>query len=156
VLLTLQSAVKHGASKDQLAADLVQMGEFFGVCLYCMSIPWDVFAGLRPEHAKRLRSAWGATEASLSKVAASGTISMNELVDMRWKFGVTASSSEVGRIGTPHVQLSLTMDLGQGQTTDVVLELSLPQFYEFLSDMEKAQAYVQSLATGGGAMEAAS
>ena len=114
-----------------------------------MDKSFALFAGLRPEHAKRLRSAWGATEASLSRVAASGTISMNELVDMRWKFGVTASSSELARIGTPHVQLSLTMDLGQGQTTDVVVELSLPQFYAFLSDMEKAQAYVKSLATGG-------
>ena len=79
---------------------------------------------------------------------------MNELVDMRWKFGVTASSSEVGRIGTPFVQLSLTMDLGQGQQSDVVLELSLPQFYEFLSDMEKAQAYVKSLAGAPDAVDA--
>jgi hypothetical protein len=75
-------------------------------------------------------------------------MSMNELVDMRWKFGVTASSSELSRIGTPHVQLNLTLDLGQSQTTDVVLELSLPKFYEFLSDIEKAHAYIQSLAVG--------
>lgn len=75
---------------------------------------------------------------------------MNELVDMQWKFVVTASSSEVDRIGSAAVQLSLTLDTGAGSTTDVVVELTLPQFYDFLADMEKAQAYVSTLAGAGG------
>lgn len=125
----LRGAVKHGVSKDALREDLVALG-------------------LSPAHAARVQSAWGATSGSLTEVAASGVFAMNELVDMRWKFGVAAASSEVARIGAPHVQLALTLDMGGGATSEVVLELTLPQFYDFLSDMEKAQAYVAYLAGG--------
>ena len=106
-------------------------------------------AGLSAAHAKRVGSAWGVTAASLTEVASAGTFLMNELVDMQWKFIVSASSSEVDRIGSPAVQLSLVLDVGGGTHSTVVVELTLPQFYDFLADMEKAQAYVQTLSASG-------
>lgn len=130
LLVILRGAVRHSVGKERLVQELQLMG-------------------LSAAHAKRVGSAWGVTAASLTEVASAGTFLMNELVDMQWKFIVSASSSEVDRIGSPAVQLSLVLDVGGGTHSTVVVELTLPQFYDFLADMEKAQAYVQTLSASG-------
>jgi hypothetical protein len=74
---------------------------------------------------------------SISRVLIAQTLSVNPLKDMDWRFGVTASSSELNQVGTTFLQLKLV--LGE-EKKPVFLELSLPQFYDFLHQMEKAKS----------------
>jgi hypothetical protein len=37
----------------------------------------------------------------------------SQLVDMEWKFGVTASTSEIDKIGNPFLQLKLVLNVGE-------------------------------------------
>ena len=78
-----------------------------------------------------------------------------------WKLGATASSSENQKIGQTFVQVKMVVqtgaktsgssvapdssttgsDTGSSSTTDTVqIEMSIPKFYEFLSEMEKIKA----------------
>ena len=56
---------------------------------------------------------------------------VNPLVDMEWKFGVTAASSDMKVVGNSFLQLKLVVDKG-GKKEDVYMELTLPQFYSIL------------------------
>ena len=66
---------------------------------------------------------------------------------MDWRFGVTSSSSELKQVqptqcwerfvrkeqvGRTFLQLRLQLDKGNGAIETTNMELSLPQFYEFL------------------------
>ena len=51
----------------------------------------------------------------------------------------------MAQIGSTFLQLKMVVDKGAGVTEDVFMELSLPQFYDFLSQMEKAKTYVDFL-----------
>eukprot|EP00761_Pharyngomonas_kirbyi_P003550 gb/GECH01003554.1/.p1 GENE.gb/GECH01003554.1/~~gb/GECH01003554.1/.p1 ORF type:complete len:204 (+),score=34.90 gb/GECH01003554.1/:1-612(+) len=76
---------------------------------------------------------------ALSRSAVSQTLTACPVVDMQWRFGVTAANSEISQVGSTFLQLSLTLDKS-GQEEYVQMELSLEQFYEFLHEMEKAKA----------------
>ena len=58
---------------------------------------------------------------------------------------VTASSSELSDVGATFLQLSLQLDRGGGVKQDVHMEMSLPQFYRFLHEMEKVNTLLDSL-----------
>nr|CAB3232830.1 COMM domain-containing protein 7-like [Phallusia mammillata] len=66
------------------------------------------------------------------------------LVDMEWKFGVTASSSELRRVGTCFIQLTLVVAKGTS-TENVLLEMSLSQFYDFMHEMERAKLEMDAM-----------
>jgi len=67
------------------------------------------------------------------------------LVTMEWKFAVTASNSEMHRVGNCLIQIK--MILSKGLTTESVLfEMTLRQFYEFMHQMEKAKLELDSSA----------
>uniref|UniRef100_A0A3P8VHP4 COMM domain containing 7 n=1 Tax=Cynoglossus semilaevis TaxID=244447 RepID=A0A3P8VHP4_CYNSE len=70
---------------------------------------------------------------SLSRLAVAQTLMVNQLVDMEWKFG-----------GLFFV-LQLKLVVRQGNCTEnVYMELTLPQFYNFLHEMERAKASMES------------
>ena len=75
---------------------------------------------------------------ALSRGIFSQTLTIHPLLDMDWRFGVTASSSELNEVGSTFLQPKLTID--DGGKRDVFLEMTLQQFYEFLHEMEKAQS----------------
>ena len=83
--------------------------------------------------------AWRKGNASMSKAAVAKTLMVNQLVDMQWKFGVTASSDDAAQLGNTFLQLKLVTDKGSRLETSY-MELSLPQFYEFMHEMEKCKA----------------
>lgn len=60
-------------------------------------------------------------------------------------FAVTASSSDLSTVGSTFLQLKLQIDRGSGAKEDVLMELTLPQFYQFLSQMHTAARQVQNL-----------
>jgi hypothetical protein len=68
---------------------------------------------------------------------------INPLVDMQWKFGITASNSELNKVGTTYLQLKLVFDKGNNTTEDVYMELTLPMFYQFLHEMQKAKTNLE-------------
>ena len=72
---------------------------------------------------------------------------LRRLVDLEWKFGVTAASSEsgAGTVGRTFLQLELVLDAPGGGLERVYLELTLNQFYEFLAHMERAKAALASI-----------
>ena len=75
------------------------------------------------------------TIASLSK-----TLKANQLVDMDWVFGVTASSDSCDEIGKTFLQLKLTFEQEvSGGGKSMHLEMSVEQFFAFLSSMEQCK-----------------
>jgi hypothetical protein len=75
---------------------------------------------------------------AISRGVLSQTLSVNPLKDLDWRFGVTASSSEVKEVGRTYLQLKLTLDRGDG-LRDVFVELTLQQFYDLLHQLESAK-----------------
>lgn len=66
----------------------------------------------------------------------------NRVVDVDWKFGVTAASSEKSQVGKTFLQLKITVDTGNG-LKNIHMEMSLSQFYAFLHELEKAKTSLQ-------------
>ena len=64
---------------------------------------------------------------------------------MEWKFGVTASSDELEKVGSTYLQLRLLTAKAGGGSDEVMLELTVEQFYEFLAQMERVKASVDFL-----------
>lgn len=67
------------------------------------------------------------------------------LVDAEWRFGVTASTDDVGRAGSAFVQAKLLVDAGNGRLASQHVEMSVPMFYDLLAQLEKAKSYVDYL-----------
>lgn len=101
--------------------------------------------GLSEEAAAAIRACWEERGGALATAQVTKTIMANQLVDLEWKFGVTAASSEVNQVGVTFLQMKLTIDRGNGQREDVHMELSLQQFYQFMADMEKAKTFLDFL-----------
>mmetsp|Transcript_17512 Transcript_17512/g.24300 ORF Transcript_17512/g.24300 Transcript_17512/m.24300 type:complete len:201 (-) Transcript_17512:1717-2319(-) len=99
--------------------------------------------GLAEEKSIRVASKWKQSFIAISRSTVANTLMVNQLVDMEWKFGITAANSEVGKVGSAFLQLKLVLDKGNGKTEDVIMELSLQQFYEFYSEMQKAKANLE-------------
>lgn len=105
--------------------------------------------GLSPELISAVAAQWHLFETRLVTSLLSKTIKENRLVDMDWSFGVTASSNDCDQVGKTFLQIKLTIDRGDVSQTahDVVfMELSLEQFYQFLSSLERCQSYVELVA----------
>lgn len=121
VLCFFQSCVRTNASHTTVATELKRVG-------------------LDQAKAVSLAKAWRKANAGMTKAAITKTLMVNELVDMEWKFGVTASSDDAAQVGGTFLQLKLVLNKGDGELSNVYMELTLPQFYEFLHEMERCKA----------------
>ncbi|XP_012258127.2 COMM domain-containing protein 7-like [Athalia rosae] len=72
-------------------------------------------------------------------------VAPSTILDVDWKFGVTAASSESDRLGKTFLQLKLLVDEGNGKTSNIFTEMNLVQFYKFLHDLEKAKSNLELL-----------
>lgn len=95
--------------------------------------------GFSESQAKALMKAYRAGRMEAGQAALTQTLRVNQLLDMQWRFGVTAANNEIRHLGSTFLQMMLTLDMGNAEK-QVRLELTLPQFYEFLAQMEKAKA----------------
>ncbi|QDZ26110.1 hypothetical protein HOP50_20g86770 [Chloropicon primus] len=68
-----------------------------------------------------------------------------ELVDFEWRFGVTASTSEVKQVGRTFVHLKLIFNKDEGKPVVKTIELSIQQFYTLLSQLEQAQVQLEDM-----------
>eukprot|EP00051_Salpingoeca_urceolata_P016800 m.225622 g.225622 ORF g.225622 m.225622 type:complete len:200 (-) comp18783_c1_seq38:144-743(-) len=101
-------------------------------------------AGLSTEKARWMAKQYKENAVAMSRVVVGRTLMVNQLEDMEWKFGVAAGSSEVRTSGNTFLQMKLSLNKGSG-SEDVFMELSLPQFYTFLQEMERAKASLEYL-----------
>nr|XP_003230193.3 PREDICTED: COMM domain-containing protein 7 [Anolis carolinensis] len=125
LLLVPNSALKKALSAEQVRADLISLG-------------------LSEEKASFFEEQWKGNVATLSRLAVGQTLMVNQLMDMEWKFGVTAGSSELGKVGSIFLQLKLVVKKGN-RMEPVYMELTLPQFYSFLHEMERMKASLECL-----------
>ncbi|KAF3697376.1 COMM domain-containing protein 7 [Channa argus] len=123
VLLVPQGALKKNLTAEQIKEDLVTLG-------------------LNEDKAAHFSQQWGEHYATLSRLAVGQTLMVNQLVDMEWKFGVTVGTSEIQKVGNIFLQLKLVVRKGNS-TENVYMELTLPQFYNFLHEMERAKASME-------------
>ena len=70
---------------------------------------------------------------------------LSQVVDMEWRFGVTAANDELRGVGSTHLQMRLVLDAGGGKTKTHHMEMSLEQFYDFMREMEKAKSHLDYL-----------
>ena len=127
LLYVLSAALQRNLSADVLSDDLTRLH-------------------LTPAAASTLSSHYRSCVQQLQAEAVRSVLSVNELVDFQWRFGVTAASSEVDRVGQTFLQLTLVLDKGEAGRQNVRMELSLPQFYDFLQQMQSASRQVEKLA----------
>ncbi|XP_072304594.1 COMM domain-containing protein 7 [Eucyclogobius newberryi] len=120
VLLVPQGAMKKNLSAEQIREDLETLG-------------------LNEDKAVQFSLQWAEHWATLSRLAVRQTLMVNQLVDMEWKFGVTVGTSEMHKVGNIFLQLKLVIRKGNS-TENVYMELTLPQFYNFLHELERAKA----------------
>lgn len=94
---------------------------------------------------------WKVHSVSIANNLLSRALTNNQLVDMDWVFGVTASSDDCDNVGKTFLQLKLILQSSAGSKQTVVMELSLDQFYQFLASMEKCKSYLDYVSPVGGA-----
>ncbi|XP_010874028.1 COMM domain-containing protein 7 [Esox lucius] len=120
VLLIPHGALKKNLTPDQIKEDLLTLG-------------------LSEDKADYFLKQWSVHYPILSRLAVGHTLMVNQLIDMEWKFGVTVGTSELHKVGNIFLQLKLVIRKGNS-TENVYMELTLPQFYNFLHEMERAKA----------------
>ena len=98
--------------------------------------------GLSADNSPHVSERWKSNLIALSRSVVGQTFMVNQLVDMEWKFGVTAGSSDLKVVGQTFLQLKMVVDRG-GVQEDVFMELTLPQFYSFLHEMERAKSTLE-------------
>eukprot|EP00640_Fibrocapsa_japonica_P009879 CAMPEP_0113943842 /NCGR_PEP_ID=MMETSP1339-20121228/28589_1 /TAXON_ID=94617 /ORGANISM="Fibrocapsa japonica" /LENGTH=76 /DNA_ID=CAMNT_0000948813 /DNA_START=119 /DNA_END=349 /DNA_ORIENTATION=+ /assembly_acc=CAM_ASM_000762 len=67
-------------------------------------------------------------------------VGVGKVVGMDWRFGVTAATDSTNQDGSTFLRLKLLVSKGNGKVEDLLMELTLPQFYQFLAQMENAKA----------------
>ncbi|XP_015606542.1 COMM domain-containing protein 7 [Cephus cinctus] len=74
-------------------------------------------------------------------------VSSSKVLDVSWKFGVTAASSEMSKVGRTYLQVRLLLDesSGGGERNSVFAEMSLTQFCKLLHDLETAKNNIDLL-----------
>ncbi|XP_062360988.1 COMM domain-containing protein 7 isoform X2 [Cinclus cinclus] len=124
ILLVPNGALKRNLSSEQVRADFIALG-------------------LSEEKASYFAEQWKVNSPTLTRLAVGQTLMINQLIDMEWKFGVTAGSSELEKVGSIFLQLKLVIKKGS-QLENVYVELTLPQFYSFLHEMERVKTSLES------------
>jgi len=99
--------------------------------------------GIEAEKVAVICDAWRTMLGMLSAAMVRQTMTAAQIVDLDWKFGVTASSSELGQVGQTFVMLRLKLDQNGSGAEEVTMELSVMQFYEMLQELEKAKAVLE-------------
>jgi len=99
--------------------------------------------GLPEAKANIIAQRWKTNFVALSRSVIGQTLVVNNVLDMEWRFGVTASTNELRKVGSTFLQLKLVLDKGNNTKENIYMEFTLPQFYEFVKDMEQAKAHLE-------------
>ena len=102
LLLFVSGAIKYNLSVSSVEADLSEFG-------------------LDSDHISVFTQSWNVEYVKLNRSAVKSSLSLNEVIDMEWKFGVSASSDNAKKLGTTFLQLKLLIDKGNDKTENVVM-----------------------------------
>ncbi|XP_008760532.2 COMM domain-containing protein 7 isoform X1 [Rattus norvegicus] len=98
LLLVPNGALKKGLTAEQVRTDLLTLG-------------------LSEEKATYFSEKWKQNAPTLAQWAIGQTLMINQLIDMEWRFGVTSGSSELEKVGSIFLQVSLwSVATGEGST----------------------------------------
>eukprot|EP01041_Mallomonas_annulata_P011516 gene11516-24083_t len=92
---------------------------------------------------------WKNKSAQITSSILSSILSINELIDMDWSFGVTCATEDCHEMSQTFLQLKLVVN-GRKDNRGVrtlFMELTIEQFYKFLAQMESARAYISLVST---------
>eukprot|EP00457_Paulinella_chromatophora_P016922 gb/GEZN01017840.1/.p1 GENE.gb/GEZN01017840.1/~~gb/GEZN01017840.1/.p1 ORF type:complete len:197 (+),score=42.63 gb/GEZN01017840.1/:179-769(+) len=142
-------AIEHKVKEKALRNMAKGVLDFFHACLRknlaASAVKDDLVAlGLDEGRAAQLSTQWQKQFSGMASAQIDKTFKVSELLDMEWKFGVTAACSEMNQVGQCFLQLKLVLNKG-GKKQNVLMELSLPQFYRFLAQMESAKRQCDNL-----------
>uniref|UniRef100_A0A8C5K923 COMM domain containing 7 n=1 Tax=Jaculus jaculus TaxID=51337 RepID=A0A8C5K923_JACJA len=126
LLLVPNGALKRSLTSEQVRTDFISLGRSL------------------PKATQGQGHWWKQSAPSLVRWAMGQTLMINQLVDMEWRFGVTSGSSELEKVGSIFLQLKLVVKKGN-QTENLYIELTLPQFYSFLHEMERVKSSMECL-----------
>ena len=101
MLLFFQGALRHNLTPAHVASDLAAVG-------------------LKAGAAAIVSQQWAASVSGLAAAVATQALSVDRLVDMEWRFGVTASTSELKSVGATFLQLKLMLQKRDGSGTEAV------------------------------------
>jgi len=121
VMVMFKGAFQNSLTLANFSEDLAQLGFNSSVSTY-------------------ISDKWRSSQSILTTSSLGKTLSINKLVLPEWRFGITASNKELQNAGTTFMQLKLVLDKGDGEKHFEYVELTLPQFYEFMATMQKAKA----------------
>ncbi len=145
---TAAYSAKHGVNQVALKNILSGLLYFFKEAIKSNITPAMIKEdlgnfGIGDEKVETICTLWKQKFASLSKAAMSTTLMVNQIVDLEWKFGVTAANNDLGKAGASYLQMKFVLDKGNEVREDVHMELTLSQFYQFLQEMQKAKANLE-------------
>ena len=143
LICILQGIIKYGLSTNSIKEDFLNLGIDNTIVDNWIQI-WDKQAAL------------------ITQVVTDRSIDNQALVDAEWRFGVTVSTDDIAKVGSTFLQMKLTTlhELSPSSTSNTIannntilqqhhLELTIPQFYDLLSQLEKAKSYVEYLGSSG-------
>ena len=98
-----------------------------------------------PDKVDVISKLWGENQNTLNRLLLSHICNINQLVDMDWRFAVTAATTDEDKKGHTFLQIKFVLNKGSNQCKIVCVEFTLPQFYSFLHQMEKAKSNLELL-----------
>ncbi|KAI6653524.1 COMM domain-containing protein 7 [Oopsacas minuta] len=122
VLLFFRGCLQKSLSITQIAEDLSNLG-------------------LNEDKTRRLTQNWSHSFGIISNVNQQRVLTIHQLTDLEWRFGVTTGNSLASRVGKIFLQMKFKIFTGE----IISIEMSIEQFYSFLHEMEKARASIEYL-----------
>ncbi len=122
LIAVVRGVLKHNLSEAEMRSDLEELG-------------------VGKERSAALAAVVAESRPQLVAAAVDQMLTVNKLLDIDWRFGVTASSSEMDRVGSTFLQMKIARE----DKPVANVELSLEQFYHFVAEMEKAEATLKQL-----------
>lgn len=123
LIVVINSMVKKELSMQQIEADLRMLTMAESVI-------------------KQFCKKWCTNITGLQSSLLKSKLQGRRLVDMDWKFGVTAASSELQQVGSCFIQMKLATGTRQG--TSSVIEMNVAGFYDLMHEVEKAKISLES------------
>jgi hypothetical protein len=97
---------------------------------------------LQEDYVMQLKNAYGRHLTVITTLFDENVFKLTKLIDLEWKFGITTANSSLNTVGTCFLQLKLST-IQNGEKRDVVVEMTLSQFYDFLTKLQQAATEIQ-------------
>jgi hypothetical protein len=97
---------------------------------------------LQEDYATQLKASFQRHLSVITTLFDENIFKLTRLLDLEWRFGVTTANSSLNAVGTCFLQLKLKT-VQDGEEKDVIVEMTLSQFYAFLTQLQQAAADIQ-------------